>query len=104
MLETGTPWSIKPHEETQFFVCVYEGSIETKDNLERSQEIIAPAVVLFQGSGNLDIAAGTNGASLLYCEGQPINETVARIGPFVMNTEAELMQAIEDYNSGQLAI
>jgi len=104
LLNERTPWSITPDKLAQFFVCIYEGSIKTKDNLERLQEVIAPAVVLFQGSGNLDIAAGTNGAKLLYCEGQPINEAVARMGPFVMNTEAELMQAVEDYNSGQLAI
>ena len=55
------------------------------------------------GVGKVELIAGTGGASLLYCEGQPINEPVARMGPFVMNTETELMQAVEDYNSGRLA-
>ena len=86
----------------QFFVCVYEGSIETKDNLGRTQNVMAPAVVLFQGSGNLNLVAGSDGAKLLYCEGEPINEPIARLGPFVMNTQAEIMKAVEDYNNGQL--
>ena len=32
-----------------------------------------------------------------------VTEPVARMGPFVMNTKTELMQAVEDYNSGLLA-
>ena len=103
-LEPDVSWSILPPTHVNLFTCVYEGSLETKDNLQRIQNINAPAVLLFNGDGILEIMAGKSGASLLYCEGEPLNEPVARMGPFVMNTNEELMKAAEDYDKGRLAV
>jgi redox-sensitive bicupin YhaK (pirin superfamily) len=35
--------------------------------------------------------------------GPNLDEPIARYGPFVMNTEEEIIQAIQDYNAGRLA-
>lgn len=49
----------------------------------------------------LDLAAGDGGFEALVIAGAPLNEPVARYGPFVMNTRAELEQAFRDYQSGR---
>jgi quercetin 2,3-dioxygenase len=49
----------------------------------------------------LDVAAGANGFEALVLAGMPLEEPVARYGPFVMNTQAEIEQAFRDYRAGR---
>lgn len=51
--------------------------------------------------GPVRFAARDGGLSVLLLSGCPLGEPVARWGPFVMNTEAEILQAFEDYRSGR---
>ena len=39
-------------------------------------------------------------SKFLIISGKPINEEIARGGPFVMNTKAEILQAVQDYHNG----
>jgi redox-sensitive bicupin YhaK (pirin superfamily) len=47
-------------------------------------------------------ADATTPLNVLLIAGVPLNEPVARYGPFVMNTRAEIYQAIEDYQNGRM--
>jgi redox-sensitive bicupin YhaK (pirin superfamily) len=100
-LEASAGWAITPEAGHNVFRCVYEGAITAHDDQGAERSVTAPAV--FSGDGPIEITAGVDGAEILYCEGQPINEPVARYGPFVMNSRKEIEQAVRDYNDGTLA-
>jgi redox-sensitive bicupin YhaK (pirin superfamily) len=51
----------------------------------------------------LPLRAGASGAAVLVLQGRPIGEPVAQYGPFVMNTQQEIFQAVEDFRAGRLA-
>ena len=58
------------------------------------------AGVVVRASADAPITAGSGGAQVLMLQGRPIGEPVAQYGPFVMNTRAEIHQAIQDLESG----
>ena len=49
----------------------------------------------------LDLTASEQGAGALLFAGQPIREKIVHMGPFVMNSQQEIQQAIEDYQAGR---
>ncbi len=47
---------------------------------------------------------GPTAGSFSLLGGLPIRESVARYGPFVMNTREEIIQAVEDYQAGRMGV
>lgn len=71
--------------------------------VEGSHQAGEAEMVLLSREGS-DIAIHADGESrLLILTGEPIDEPIVGYGPFVMNSEAEIAQAIDDFNSGRFA-
>ncbi|MEM2159976.1 MAG: pirin family protein [Candidatus Nitrosotenuis sp.] len=83
------------------YVISGEGLFGSEQNLAHKEQI-----VFFKQDGNeITIKASNEAKSpleVLVIAGVPLGEPVARYGPFVMNTEEEIRQAILDYNSGRM--
>ncbi|HMN45416.1 MAG TPA: pirin family protein [Povalibacter sp.] len=58
-------------------------------------------VLMDREAGEVLLEAGGVDASFLVLSGEPLDEPIAGYGPFVMNTNEEIEQAIRDFNSGQ---
>ena len=79
------------------FAFIIGGEAAFGDRVARENDM-----VLFGGDGDSVSITSESGAELLLIGGVPLNEPVARYGPFVMNTEAEIHQAFEDYRRGRM--
>src|SRR5215831_2578341 len=58
------------------------------------------SLVLFDSGDEVTVEAGDEGIRFLLVSGKPIEEPVAWYGPIVMNTKAELQQAVAELNAG----
>jgi redox-sensitive bicupin YhaK (pirin superfamily) len=81
----------------QAMLYVFEGWLAIEGRNVES----AHSVLLGEGS-MLRLGAGDEGARVLLLAGRPLNEPIAQYGPFVMNTQAEIEQALRDYRNGVL--
>jgi quercetin 2,3-dioxygenase len=61
----------------------------------------AHARIVLNAGVDVELEAGADGAELLLLQGKPIAEPVVQYGPFVMNTRAEIEQAVRDYQRTQ---
>lgn len=81
-------------------LLVTKGSI----TVSASEKLGHKDFAVFNNDGEtIDILASED-SMIFFISGEPINESIARYGPFVMNTKAEIIQAMEDVNSGKFGV
>ncbi|HEX7344001.1 MAG TPA: pirin family protein [bacterium] len=83
------------------FAYVFEGEGNFFiDDKGVGETIPSPRLVVFDDGDAIRFRAGQKGARFLLISGLPLNEPIARYGPFVMNTQAEIQQALDDLRNG----
>lgn len=107
--ETFTPidlWDVRLRQGRQAHFSFDEGRtlalVVLHGSVTVNGEALHEAQLMLLDEADRDISIDVrNDATLLVLSGEPINEPVVGQGPFVMNTMAEIRQAIQDFNTGQ---
>lgn len=82
------------------FVYVYRGALRIGDTEVPEQRM----AILSSAADSDGVVLRADGpARALLIAGQPLNEPIAQYGPFVMNTNEEIFQAVEDFRAGRFA-
>lgn len=82
------------------FCYVIEGQVEAEDADGGVVMMQRDDLAVLSHGNSVELRSGDLGARCLLIAGRPLNEPVARGGPFVMNTKAEIRQAYDDYAAG----
>jgi redox-sensitive bicupin YhaK (pirin superfamily) len=114
VIDTHTPivyqdWSVSDGADVtlplprdhQALVYVFEGEVRVGG--EGGGKPVGDGQMALLGTGDAVRFRGvTGGGRFLLLAGAPLGEPVARYGPFVMNNEAEIVQAMQDFQSGRM--
>lgn len=85
-------------ESHSAFVYVYEGGVLIG---EPAQDTRAATIAVLSPGELVRLEGGPDGARLILVAGKPLNEPVAKYGPFVMNTVEQLREAFADFQAGR---
>jgi len=112
VIDTQTPivyqdWTLQPGadvtlalpREQRALAYVFEGAVRIGD---QKVDVRDGNLALLGEGDTVRLSGADKPGRLLLLAGVPLNEPVARYGPFVMNNEEEIVQAVRDYQSGRM--
>ena len=88
-------------KELNAFVYLYEGELEMGSPM---REVPRQAAIVLGEGDRLKVQSGPAGAQFIVLAALPLHEPIVQYGPFVMNTRAEIEQAIDDYQNNRFVI
>jgi redox-sensitive bicupin YhaK (pirin superfamily) len=99
-LRAGKSVEFTVHEGDTVILPVFAGTVKVNG----TETVNTAEAALFEQAGNAFRLENTGAeeAKILFLSGEPLNEPIAGYGPFVMNTEEEIYQAMRDYQSGKM--
>jgi len=99
-LPVGTSFSTTLPASHNAFIYVYRGSAAVGESLVNSQRM----GILSNNDGADSVSILAEGDTrLILVAGKPLNEAIVQYGPFVMNTQQEINQALDDFRQGRFA-
>ena len=100
VLNKGKEFSCDVPESHNSFIYLLKGELKVG---EQDHSKTGNSSLILLERGNKLIVKASITSEFLFIAGKPIGEPIARGGPFVMNTKAEILEAIQDYNNGTFA-
>lgn len=100
-LESGGVYEEPVDPGKTVMIAVRDGALNFDDADGKAVTLSAGELGVLMTGDTVRLEAGSDGATALFLAGRPIREPVAWGGPFVMNTEGEVRQAMLDYQAGR---
>jgi hypothetical protein len=101
VMQAGARFEVSLPVHHNAFVVVDQGALRVADTTVPLQRM---AILGNQPEADgVRLVAGPEGARALLVAGAPLNEPIAQYGPFVMNSNEQIFQAVEDFRRGVLA-
>ena len=97
----GATWEQSIERGHAVFTYVFEGEITVENSKNKGEESVrAPRLLVWGDGESIQLKTTSSPARLLLVSGAPLNEPIARYGPFVMNSRAEIEQTLRELQAG----
>jgi hypothetical protein len=100
-LQPGTGFNEDIAVDHNAFIYVINGEVKLEDANSKQLSLGRDQLAVLGQGDAIALRSGDQSSRFLLVAGKPLNEPVARGGPFVMNTDAEIRQAFSDYQRGK---